>query len=301
MDKTKRAHYFVFGYTILLAFIMFSQAYSFDMDTSSLSFSSSQVLFLKLMQVVSVIFLFVVPSLIYVFYFTDEKLKMLKIDTIGHLYFVFLSIIIFIAAIPFVNYLGELNMNMSFPSVLKNIEYFLRTAEDNVNKMMEMFLSMNTVGDLIINIIVIALAAAVSEELFFRGVLQNHLVKTTGKIHLSVWVTSILFSALHGQFFVFIPRIILGAILGYIYVYSRSLWIPMLGHFLNNGVQVVALYFYLKTHTLADINKMTMGNDSILFVVLSLIGTLLLILFLIKLSSKLYSSDQLEKVYEHRA
>jgi hypothetical protein len=82
----------------------------------------------------------------------------------------------------------------------------------------------------------------VGEELLFRGALQNVLVEWTKKTHLSVWITAIIFSALHAQFYGFLPRMLLGVILGYTYIWSGSLWLPMLFHFLNNGLAVLFSY-----------------------------------------------------------
>ncbi|MDP4687503.1 MAG: CPBP family intramembrane metalloprotease [Salibacteraceae bacterium] len=97
--------------------------------------------------------------------------------------------------------------------------------------------------DLIINLLVIAVFPAISEELFFRGFLQNTLLKMGRNHHVAIWVTAFIFSAIHMQFLGFFPRLILGAVLGYSAMYSRSLIVPIIGHFVNNGLAVVLTYY----------------------------------------------------------
>ena len=60
--------------------------------------------------------------------------------------------------------------------------------------------------------------------------------------HVQVWISAAIFSAIHMQFQGFLASMILGALLGYLLVWTRSFWIPMIVHFLNNGLQVVAIY-----------------------------------------------------------
>ncbi len=282
-----RSTIFVFGYTILLAILMFMQSYGFDADISFDDLSNEKILMLKISQVLSVVFLFVVPSLVYFNFFTKEKWEYLEFKKSKKQFiYSILTILLFITSIPLVNYIGNVNSMIKFPESLKSIEEILKTSEEQVNKMMEIFLNMENIGDLTLNLFVIAFVAAVSEELFFRGVLQNHLIKLSNKPHISIWITALLFSALHGQFFLLLPRMLLGVLLGYVYWYSKNIWIPILGHFLNNGVQVIAIYIFLKQHSLQEINKMEIGDQSILWVWLSLLGVIIVLFYLARLTSK---------------
>ena len=57
-------------------------------------------------------------------------------------------------------------------------------------------------------------------------------------VHVSIWVVAAVFSALHMQFFGFIPRLVLGGLFGYLYFWSRTIWVPVLAHFINNLIAV---------------------------------------------------------------
>ena len=103
---------------------------------------------------------------------------------------------------------------------------------------------------LIANLLVIAILAALSEELFFRGTLQPLLHRAFGG-HAAVWTTAVIFALVHMEFTAIIPRVFLGAVLGYLYLYTRSIWIPVLGHSLNNALAVVLARFSTTEELLA--------------------------------------------------
>ena len=89
----------------------------------------------------------------------------------------------------------------------------------------------------------IALLPAVGEELIFRGIIQRILKNLFRSGHLSVWVTAFVFSAIHFQFYGFLPRFILGLVFGYLFLWSETLWLPVIAHFINNGVLLLLVYF----------------------------------------------------------
>jgi membrane protease YdiL (CAAX protease family) len=102
---------------------------------------------------------------------------------------------------------------------------------------------------------VIAVLPGIGEELLFRGFLQNLLKRIFKNDHVAIWVAAVLFSAIHFQFYGFIPRMLLGALFGYIYVWSGNLLYPIIAHFVNNCVSLVALYVYQKGLTDIDVES----------------------------------------------
>ena len=126
---------------------------------------------------------------------------------------------------------------------------------------------------------VIAIIPAVGEELLFRGVIQKLFLKWNGKVHLSVWLTAFVFSAVHMQFLGFFPRLILGAVLGYMLVWSGSLWLPIVAHFTNNAFAVLLTYFIGMDKINPSVEKLGTEGGSV--VLISGLGGLLL-LYLLK-------------------
>jgi uncharacterized protein len=138
----------------------------------------------------------------------------------------------------------EWNANFHFPEFARGFEEWARQREDAAAELTEYLTRFNSVGELIIALVVIAVLPAIGEEIVFRGLIQNELYRGTKNIHLSIWIAAMLFSAIHFQFFGFVPRLLLGALFGYLYYWSGNLTLAIIAHFVNNGVSVLAMYFY---------------------------------------------------------
>lgn len=140
----------------------------------------------------------------------------------------------------------EWNAGFQFPEFAKEFENWARDRENEATQLTEYLTKFDSTGELIVALLVIAVLPAIGEEIVFRGLIQNELFRATKNIHLSIWIAAILFSAIHMQFFGFVPRVLLGALFGYLYYWSGNLSLAILAHFVNNGVSVVAMYLYQK-------------------------------------------------------
>lgn len=148
--------------------------------------------------------------------------------------------------------LVEWNMNMKFPPFLKEFEAWAREAEDRTAKLTEAMTSFGSIPQLLVGLLVIAVLPAIGEELVFRGMFQNEVFRGTGNHHVAIWFSAIIFSAIHFQFYGFIPRLLLGALFGYLYVWSGNLIVPIFAHFFNNAFGVIMIY--LHRHQLTSLN-----------------------------------------------
>lgn len=244
-------------------------------------YNKSEMLILKLSQIISSILIFILPAVAFVFIFTSERLRYFQLYSLPKLSSVFFSVVLMLAALPLINWMIELNSAMAFPEFLQGAEQWMRSAEANAEALTKKFLEMDTIMDLILNLFMIAVVAAVSEELFFRGVVQKALYEATNNAHLSIWIAAILFSAIHGQFYGFIPRVVLGALFGYLFVWSGSLWLPIICHFINNGAAV--LFSYLAQKELIEFdadNVGTMeGESNLLFASIVIVSGLIFLIY----------------------
>lgn len=138
----------------------------------------------------------------------------------------------------------EWNANFAFPEFMKEFGEWARETEKRAEELTKFFTTFTSFGDFLVGIFVIAFLPAIGEELVFRGMLQSEINRLTGNQHIAIWVAAIIFSAFHIQFFGFVPRMLLGALFGYLYVWSGNLIIPMIAHFVNNGFSVLMMYLY---------------------------------------------------------
>ena len=172
----------------------------------------------------------------------DDLKEELKLSSFGKGKNYLYGIIALVALLPIVGVLNEWNQAISLPDFLAPLEAWMREAENTATELQERFLSGTSYLDLIVNIVVMAITPAICEELLFRGVIQSQLEKWFKNAHVAVWVAAIIFSAIHFQFYGFFPRMVLGAALGYLLVYGKSLWLPIIAHALNNSMAVVGAW-----------------------------------------------------------
>jgi membrane protease YdiL (CAAX protease family) len=152
------------------------------------------------------------------------------------------SIMLF--SMPTMEVLSNINQKLVLPHALKGLEDWMRNAEQAAQKATEAMLHMNTIWDMLWAVFVVGLLTAIAEEFLFRGVIQTIFLKWTKNKHVAIWITAILFSAFHMEFFTFLPRVFLGVIFGYFVVYSGSIWTSVWAHFLNNSSAVVITYLF---------------------------------------------------------
>lgn len=192
---------------------------------------------LKWIQGLSSILLFLLPAVIYArISFSGNPFHFLGFRKAERQAMYGLAIVVILLAFPFVIWIGELNQKIPLP------EWMTRLEKD-ATQQMEALLKVNKPMDLFVNILIIAILPAICEEICFRGAMQRIFIQCTRSPWAGIIITSILFSALHFQFQGFLPRMFLGILLGALYWYSGSLWTCILAHFVNNGVQVVAVSF----------------------------------------------------------
>ena len=135
--------------------------------------------------------------------------------------------------------LSELNAMIPLS---KSLAQSFKAMEDEYDKQVFSIANMKTVQDYIMSLIIIALLPAIFEEMLFRGCLQPVMINITKNVFAGILLTGILFSALHGSFYGFLPRLALGLILGYIFYFSKNLWLSIIFHFFNNALGITQMY-----------------------------------------------------------
>lgn len=186
--------------------------------------------------------------------------------------------LISICSSPIIEFSGKLNALMEFPDQLAGLEQWMRQQEANAEAVTMLLLKDVSYLGLAGNLIVIAVIAAIGEEFLFRGALQTILIRWLRNPHVAIWVAAIVFSAIHLQFYGFLPRMLLGALFGYLFYWSNNIWLPIFGHFVNNAGVILMTYSYQKQgNSLDTMDYMPDSAIYTLFIGLILTGILMYI------------------------
>lgn len=235
--------------------------------------------FMKAMQVVQVVFIFLIPSLLCAYLFHKSAPRFLKINKSIDVKFLLLSILLIFAIQPFIAFTGHYNSMLTLPESLSGLEQIMKAVEEQTQLLIEKMLTTNSVIILLVNLFVIAITAGITEEFFFRGSMQQTIKKICKNGHVAVWITAFIFSFIHFQFYGFVPRLLLGALLGYIFLWSGNLWIAVIVHAINNTIGVLTFHFFHNTPIYEKLENFGIGNTvwaTVVSIVLS--GTILAIL-----------------------
>jgi len=188
--------------------------------------------------------LFLLPSIAFAFLCHPEHKEFLRTDTKIDWALILLPILLIIVIQPLINCISYYNQQVILPESMSSIEVWMRGKEESSSRMVKLLFADRSITGLLLNLLVIAVVAGIAEEFFFRGCIQQIMQKIVINKHVAIWITAIIFSIIHFQFYGFIPRVLLGALLGYIFIWSGSIWIPSLIHIIHNGIIVMIMYLY---------------------------------------------------------
>ena len=159
---------------------------------------------------------------------------------------------VYIVALPAMNWLVEWNQGLHLPQSLRSIESVLRDMEDTAQGVTSDMLMTKTWSGMLLRLLLIGVLTGVGEELFFRAGMLGSMHFSRVQRHVAVWTVAFIFSAIHMQFFGFVPRMLLGAWFGYVMLWCGEVWTPIIAHSLNNGL--VVLFTFLANNHYIDGN-----------------------------------------------
>jgi uncharacterized protein len=233
----------VFILAVIAAIPLFHTSFTGMMTLMADLNNPQSLAILQYFQVVQSFGLFILPPLFAGWFFTRNSFEFLRLNHTPKISIYGLSLVLLILMLPFVNWLVNVNEGMHLPSFLSNMEKWMQETESQAAGLTDAFLSTGTIGGLMFNLFMIALLPALGEELMFRGVLQRLFNDWTKNIHLSIFLAALVFGLFHLQFYGLLPRVFLGMVLGYLFYWTGSLWVPIFVHFMNNASAVIAAYF----------------------------------------------------------
>lgn len=196
------------------------------------------------------------------------------------------ALLAFCVSYPFASYLSRWNSGMELPEWMSGVEQTMRSMEDAAMETTGLLLSGRTIGALLLNLVIVAAMAAISEELFFRGALQQFLMEKFRNGHAAIWLTALLFSMVHFQFYGFLPRLFLGAMLGYLFLYTRNLWMPIIFHFVNNATVILLNFFWGDSEWFVRLDELPLTLPYLAAAIASALVTFLLFSIYVKRDRK---------------
>ena len=220
--------------------------------------------------------MFIAPSLLSARFISATPERFLLLDRIPRWQPILGLVFAYLIALPALNQLIYWNNNISFPEFMAGWGEMMREMEDKANISATLMLDVSGWLPMLVNLMIIGLFTAFAEELFFRGTLQRA-GASGGSPHTAIWLVAFLFSALHFQIFGFVPRLLLGAWFGYLLFWTRSIYVPVCAHFLNNGLVVVCSWLTARG---VDFNFEMFGVSEYGFPVAAFISALATVVFL---------------------
>lgn len=226
----------------------------FDLQATLMGLNENSPLsernFVRTINMISHFMTFSLPALgVMIFLYKKNWYKELRLHQSPQSKNIALGILFLLLAFPFAQWTFAINQQIPLPD-------WMLSSESATNNMIEALLVMDSPQELLFNLLVIAVLPAFGEELLFRGIIQPNLSKYLKNPIVGLWLTAIIFSAIHMQFQGFLPRMVLGALLGYLFYWTKNLWVPILAHLANNGIQVLIAFQY------KDVIQTTMEQGS---------------------------------------
>ncbi|MGL4994162.1 MAG: lysostaphin resistance A-like protein [Bacteroidales bacterium] len=244
----------------------------------SLFFAQHSVWSLRIIQLTTIITLFILPAFVVTRLIDGELLNPLSLTIKPKLKGIALITLCILLLQPIIVELANWNSTLELPDSMQHIQEWMRESEAKAEQSLKILLQGDDITSYLINIIIVSIMAGFGEELFFRGLLQNKLSSISKRPILSALMVAILFSALHLQFFGFFPRALLGALFGIFLIFGQSIWYPIYAHSLHNAIGVTS--YYLVQRGMLEENQLErLGGDN--HQLIFLVSTILLSIMLL--------------------
>jgi uncharacterized protein len=246
--------------------------------------SSTGLNLARFMQIGSQLGLFLIPPLLMAFLVSRNPFGWLGFGRRIPVVQLIAGIALLFVALPFLHWLAGINDMMNLPDWLSGVESWMRDQEDYAEVITKQFLDVKGLSLLLFNLLMIAMIPGIGEEMLFRSVLQPLLSKAFKSVHFGIFLTAFVFAAMHLQFYGFLPRLVLGLFMGYAFYLSGNIWLPVIMHTVNNGVAVVVHYLHFNGLSTVSVKDAASFSDSYVFVVLSVILSLICLVVMVKSS-----------------
>ncbi|OQA94118.1 MAG: CAAX amino terminal protease self- immunity [Bacteroidetes bacterium ADurb.Bin217] len=249
--------------------------------------SRSLIHFLLVTQSISMFF---IPAIVMTKILKSNIISLWKLNTLPSGFFLFLIIQIILVNIPGMNFWS--GINTSIVQLFVPTSSVLHTMYEQSQAITNYMIHAPRFVDLLINVFCIAIIPAVSEELFFRGMLQRYAARAMGRVEVAIIITSIIFSLLHADVYNFIPRFCMGIIFGYLYWYTNNLWVPIIAHFIHNSGVVITYYAIQHGFIHDNFEFIGMWGYGAVFGIVSILVVSMFLTYMVSIKMQINLSDK---------
>ena len=228
---------------------------------------------MRISAVLQDVFMFILPAIVTAVFVTRLPAQFLCIDKKPRWGAALAACVILLLSVPAMNALVAWNEGLKLPESMAAWEESMRQAEEAAQAAVSVLIGGKSIGSLVVSILIVGVFAGFSEEIFFRGAFQRLLSTSGVNAQAAVWIVAFVFSATHLQFYGFFGRLLLGAYFGYLLIWTRNLWIPIIVHIFNNTVYIVGEYITMNSDNAVEINSF--GSDKIALIIASVVWTAL--------------------------
>jgi len=226
----------------VLGILVASLIYGFGIPTDEVT----KAAYYRIVQSFGSVGTFMVPALLFSYLSENKFFSYNLMNKVPDYRMVNIVTVLSLVILPVVLALAEWNEGWKLPQSLAGLEDWMRRIDEQNQELVNLMAHDSRIGILFINLFVMAVLPAIGEELLFRGTIQQYLHKWTHSSHWAIWITAFIFSAIHFQISGFVPRLLIGAYLGYLFYWSGSLWLPIIAHFLHNSWSIVSDFIFMR-------------------------------------------------------
>jgi len=221
---------------------------------------------------------FLLPAVVFSLIQNQVPLTYYHLDKRVYGKLILLAVLVLFFSQSLITLTAQWNQRIAIPDNWGPIGEWLNSSNKDVQAGYEALLNFQSLGHMLLTLLVVAVLPAIGEELIFRGGFQRLCEQWFGNKHIAVWTAAAIFSLFHFQVFFFLPRLLLGAALGYLYVWTRNLWYPIVAHFFNNAWVILMAYFFLPEGGTSELlsPEEQLPTMALVFGVMAFIGFLVL-------------------------
>lgn len=208
----------------------------------------------RLLQVLGTFCMLFVPSCLFALVVSGKNPFWLGFSKHFNFVQIIIAVVVMFLATMMAGPLSDLSRKLL--SQMPSLNEMANKLESTYNDQVTAISNLKSWPEFLIALVIMAFLPAMFEEIYFRGVIQNLFVRWWKLPVMAIIASSLIFSLVHMSVYLFLSRMVLGFVLGWMYYRSKNIWVNIFAHFINNAMALTALFWY-------NLNKKPVTPDKI--------------------------------------